>query len=90
MLEAVQGQWLEVETEHLFHDQFNVAPIPGVSDLGLRLMIEDIVAIEDDIRQGVVKCQWCYGYDHNHDGKCDKCGKTEHLSDLNPISPVAR
>lgn len=88
LLQAVEGQWLEVETEHLFRDQFNTKPIPGVSENGLRLMVEDIDAIEDDVRQGVVKCNWCYGYDHDHDGKCDKCGKSEYLESLNPISPI--
>lgn len=86
MLEAVQGTWLEVETEHLFRDQFNTAPIPGVSENGMRVMIEDVEAIENDVRQGVVKCQWCYGYDHDHDGKCDKCGKSEYLRDLDAIT----
>jgi len=90
MLRAVEGTWLEVETEHLFSDQFNTAPVEGVSESGMRIMLEDIDEIEDDVRQGVVKCQWCFGYDHDGDGKCDKCGKTEHLHPLNPLSPVAK
>lgn len=85
MLRAVEGRWLEVETEHLFRDQFNTVPIPGVSDNGMRLMIEDVEAIEDDVRDGVIKCRWCFGYDHDKDGACDKCGKTDHLEPLNPI-----
>jgi hypothetical protein len=88
MLEAVEGQWLEVETDHLFNDQFNTAPIPGVSENGLRLMLGDIVAIEDDARIGVVKCAWCAGYDHNHDEACDNCGKSEYLHELKPLSPI--
>jgi hypothetical protein len=89
-LQAIEETWVEVETDHLFRDQFNTVPIPGVSENGLRLMVEDIDAIEDDVRQGVVKCLWCGGYDHDHDGKCDKCGKEEYLEPLNPISPVQR
>lgn len=88
MLEKIQGQWVEVETDHLFRDQFNTAPIPGVSEQGMRLMVEDITAIEDDARIGVIKCRWCYGYDDG--GTCGKCGKTEYLEPINPISPVAR
>ena len=76
--------WLEVETEHLFSDQFNTAPIQNVSENGVRIMIEDVVEIKDDVRDGVVKCQWCYGYDKDNDGACDKCGKTEYLKPLNP------
>jgi hypothetical protein len=87
MLEKVQGQWLEVETDHLFSDQFNTAPIPGVSELGLRVMVSEVAEIQDDARIGVVKCSWCAGYDTNKDGTCDKCGKSEHLAPLNPCSP---
>ena len=90
MLRKLEGQWLEVETKHLFSDQFNTAPIPGVSDQGLRLMVQDIDAIEGDVRDGVIKCNWCGGYDHDHDGACDGCGKSEYLEPLRPISPVAR
>ena len=49
MLEKVQGKWLEVETDYLFEDQFNTAPIPGVSELGLRVMAEDVAEIENDV-----------------------------------------
>ena len=87
-LVKVQGQWLEVETAHLFADQFNTVPIEGVSEQGLRVMLTEVVEIEDDVRQGVVKCQWCYGYDSDKDGACDKCGKSEYLRPLNPLSPA--
>lgn len=90
MLKKIEGQWIEVETEHLFRDQFNTVPIPGVSEQGMRLMIEDVEEIEGDVRQGVVKCNWCYGYDRDKDGKCDKCGKGEYLSPLNPITREKR
>jgi hypothetical protein len=88
MLRAVQGTWLEVETDHLFSDQFNTAPIPGVSELGMRVMIEDVAAIEGDVRHGVLKCGWCGGYDRDDDGACDKCSKTEHLELLKVIQPI--
>ena len=52
MLEKVQGQWLEVETQWLFDTQFNTAPIPGVSENGMRIMIEDVSEIVDDVRPG--------------------------------------
>ncbi len=88
MLRKVEGQWLEVETEHLFRDQFNVSTDPEVSANGLRIMIEDVAAIEGDVRLGVVKCGWCYGYDRDGDGKCDQCGKDDYLAPLNPIQPI--
>ena len=82
ILKNIQGQWLEIETEHLFSDQFNTTPIPNVSDNGVRIMMEDVVEIKDDVRNGVMKCRWCYGYDNDNDGACDKCGKTEYLKPL--------
>lgn len=83
MLEKVQGQLLEVETEYLFRDQFNTAPIPGVSDLGMRIMAADISEIIDDIRPSKIRCQWCgkisdatvYGdFD-----MCLHCGKIDYI-----------
>jgi hypothetical protein len=85
MLEQVGGQWVDVETDHLFSDQFNTAPIPGVSELGLRVMHADVVEIEGDIREGIAKCQWCYGYDRTGAGVCDQCGKAEYLGPLVPL-----
>jgi hypothetical protein len=75
MLEAVQGQWLEVETAYLFNDQFNTAPIPGVSKNGLRLMDADIIAIEDDERPGRARCNWC-GHHGPVGDPCTHCGKS--------------
>jgi hypothetical protein len=48
-LEAVEGQEIEIETKFLFLNQFNTAPIPGVSDNGLRLMATSLesLRIED-------------------------------------------
>jgi len=37
-IEALDGQQVTLETEHLFLNQWNTAPIAGVSDLGMRLM----------------------------------------------------
>jgi len=89
MLKAIQGQWVEIETDHLFADQFNTVPIPGVSENGMRLMVEDVEEIEDDARIGVIKCSYCFGYDHNHDGFCDNplCGSPDYLHPLNPLFP---
>lgn len=50
MLKAVEGKWLDVETDWLFKNQFNTAPIPGVSELGMRVMAEDVEEIEGDVR----------------------------------------
>lgn len=85
MLKKVQGKWLKVETDHLFNDQFNTAPIKGVTALGLRVMHADVAEIKGDIRKGIKKCRWCYGYDRENKGICDKCGSAEHLEEMKPL-----
>ena len=72
MLKKIEGTWVVVETAHLFDNQFNTAPIPGVSESGLRLMIEDVEMIEDDVRIGLFKCGYC-GHSHNRTKECEKC-----------------
>lgn len=52
LLKKVDGQTLEVETNFLFIDQFNTAPIPGVSELGLRVMGNVVDKVIDDVRFG--------------------------------------
>jgi len=59
MLKKVQGQWLEVETDHLFDDQYNTPPVPGVSELGLRVMDHSVAEIEGDVRPRATKCWYC-------------------------------
>jgi len=88
MLEAVEGQWLEVETEYLFSDQFNTVPIPGVSENGLRLVVADIVDIQGDVRQGIDECGWCGHHQPSGNATCFACGEDEYLLDLAPIGPT--
>ena len=78
MLEAVDGQALEVETEHLFEDQYNTAPITGVSDNGLRVMDYLVEEVIDDARIGKMKCNYC-GTSAEVAVSCPKCGKSEYL-----------
>ncbi len=86
ILKGLQGKWVEVDTTHLFTDQFNTVVIQGVTGSGARINLADVVEIKDDVRHGLQKCVWCYGYDHNHDGLCDRCEQSKYLVDL--ISPV--
>ncbi len=86
ILKGLQGKWVEVDTTHLFTDQFNTVVIEGVTASGARINLADVVEIKDDVRHGLQKCVWCYGYDHNHDGLCDRCEQSKYLVDL--ISPV--
>jgi hypothetical protein len=50
---SVAGKWLDVETKHLFQDQYNTS--------GGRVFDDQIDAIEDDARAGRVSCHWCGG-----------------------------
>lgn len=37
-IKTLDGEEVELETEHIFNNQWNTAPIPGISESGLRLM----------------------------------------------------
>ena len=82
ILKGLQGKWIEVETTHLFSDQFNTVPVEGVTGSGARIDLADVLEIKDDVRPGLKKCVWCYGYDHNQDGLCDRCEQAEYLKEL--------
>lgn len=59
ILKSIEGQSLEVETKHLFRDQYNTVPLTGISDNGLRIMDCFVESIEDDARPGQARCQYC-------------------------------
>lgn len=52
-LEKLQNQELEVETTHLFADQFNVGPIHNISTNGMRIMGQNVYRVIDDERIGL-------------------------------------
>lgn len=88
MLEAVQGQVLEVETRFLFRDQYNTAPIPGVTDLGLRIMDAWVAEVIDDIRPQKIRCQWCGKISDASEGFldiCIHCGKSEYIQRFDTV-----
>ena len=87
-LDAVQGMTLEVETKFLFSDQFNTAPVPGVSVSGLRLMAESVDEVIDDERIGKIKCRWC-GHCQDVQLGCGKCGKNDYLEGLSNESKIS-
>jgi hypothetical protein len=78
MLDKIAGQEIEVETDHLFLDQFNTVPIPGVSEKGLRVTNQNITRVIDDVRPFKMRCQFC-GKTSDLGDVCPDCGKTEYL-----------
>jgi len=75
---AIQGMTIEVETKYLWDDQFNTAPIEGITELGLRIpdykgdvpIIEEII---DDERPSRAKCGSCGHYLREDDSIGDPC-----------------
>ena len=75
---AIQGMTIEIETKILWDDQFNTAPIEGISEIGLRILdfkdegsiIEEII---DDARPGRAKCGSCGHYLREDDRIGDPC-----------------
>lgn len=80
---AVQGNTIDVETRYLWDNQFNTAPIEGISKNGLRILdFEDeesiIEEVIDDVRPHRSKCPYCEHYLREEDGihgTCWWCGK---------------
>jgi hypothetical protein len=77
-LKELQGETLEVETEYLFRDQFNTAPIDGISDNGMRIMAESVAEVIDDERPGRMRCEWC-GAVSVVSSTCSNCERDDHL-----------
>ena len=77
-LKPVSGMFLTVETDYLFGDQFNTAPVPGISESGFRVMMRDVAEIIGDVRPGRMRCNWC-GKHSVRDEVCHYCGKSEYL-----------
>ena len=71
-LQKVAGQWLPVETKHLFGDQFNTEK--------LRVHIRDVHDIDNDVRPMAAKCGWC--------GACFLNVKDEHIGEPCPACQV--
>lgn len=73
--EEIAGTWVDVETEHLFNNQYNVTTPSG---LGLRVMQKYVEEVENDVRHGKMKCSYCYHVSLVSD-QCEKCGETDYL-----------
>jgi len=78
-LKKIDNKILEVETKHLFHDQYNTAPIPGVSDIGLRIMDSCVEKVIDDERPGKQLCRWCGKISEASNKECPHCNSSEYL-----------
>jgi len=85
-LAVIQGQWVEVETRHLFDDQFNLVPTKG-SPNGLRVMARDVCEVQGEFRSKVTKCRWCGTCHLSVVRVCSKCGNLDWLELLKP-APV--
>jgi len=82
LLEEIAGKEVEVETDHLFIDQFNTIPITDISEKGIRIMISFVEYIIDDERYNKMKCRYC-GTTQSKGDKCIKCKKNSYLFKFN-------
>jgi len=58
-LKAIDGEWVEIDADHLFQEQLNTKFIPGVSAVGLRIYQQDVEEVDGDERIGRAKCDYC-------------------------------
>ena len=98
ILRKIEGKWLEVETKYLFKDQFNTAPVPEVSESGLRIMENCVAEVENDARRELVRCRYCgyqakwtkWYYEENERGAfCVNCEKSGYAETLHGFSHTA-
>jgi DNA-directed RNA polymerase subunit RPC12/RpoP len=87
-LKYLSGKVLEVETDYLFKDQFNTAPVPVVSDSGLRIMSRYVKEVIDDERITRMRCQYC-GHNDEVGMTCSKCGKDNYLEPLSKEAEIS-
>lgn len=79
-LKSIRGQWVEVDTQYLFRNQYKLLTFP------IRVHDKDIDAVQDDERKGLVKCGYCdaqfhsvedlqahYEAEENSAHKCENC-----------------
>lgn len=59
ILRKIEGMTIEIDTKHLFRDQFNTVPLPGISDIALGVPDSVVERVIDDVRPGMVKCRDC-------------------------------
>lgn len=83
-LEAIGGQWVDIDTKFLYNDQLNTMPIIGVTNIGLRIYQKDIEEIQDDERIGRWRCGYCGSW-VNTGKPCQNCDKgTSYMSEFFP------
>jgi len=83
-LKLINGQWVEIDTEHLFKEQLNTKPIANITNVGLRIYQNDIEEIVDDERIGRSRCDYCSAWDDT--GKpCPNCNnETKYMKEFFP------
>ncbi len=80
---AIQGMTIEVKTRFLWDDQFNTAPIEGISESGLRILdfdgeesiIEEVIGDVRPLRHKCAICNHCMRIEDATMNKCWWCGK---------------
>jgi hypothetical protein len=86
-LNKINGQTIEVETKYLFDNQFNTAPIEGVTESGLRIMEILVDRVIDDERVGKCRCRYC-GEISTHNNVRKSSHEYMPLQKINPYLPI--
>ena len=88
-LKAIAGKTLVVETKYLFKDQFNTAPIEGVSEIGMRIMVESVEEVIDDEREYTIRCTYCGKTSYVNMVTSERCPHCNEGAYLVPLSKSA-
>lgn len=93
ILAAVSGKTMEVSTTYLFQDQFNVEPMPGVTDCMIGVMAWMVEEVIDDVRPDYFRCQWCGKPSHHssvYDDTCPRCQTRGYMERFTKDIKLAR
>ena len=77
-LASIAGKVVEVDTEYLFKDQFNVVDPP------LRVHLSDVAEVLDDLRPYRKRCTWCGKNCSWRETQCPSCLRFNYLEELAP------
>lgn len=90
IVNSLDGGYVELETKHIFNNQWNSAPIPGQSENGLRLMDwAESIFPNKDIKEGYYLEQTPEMAElRRNTASCGYCGHQEPMQKGNVFCPV--
>lgn len=81
IMENISGKIFEVDTSVLFKYEFNVKPMDNLFEDEIRIEIDYVEEVIDDIRKGKAYCELCNETSDSLE-VCTNCGSSDYLEPL--------